>query len=157
MNISDHLGRDSIYLGIRLKDKTSALRFIAEACAKKGIVKDPETLFAGFMDRESEMSTGIGNGLGFPHTVSQEAKAAAVVLVRTEKPIQYDSLDGKPVDVILALVIPKDQTATHIRLLARLARLCKSPEFISAIRSAADPDQIWEKIHEAETKNNVTR
>jgi PTS system nitrogen regulatory IIA component len=152
MKICQHLQIEHIFLNIRIPNKESVLRFIAEACARNGVVEDSEMLFGGMQKREQTMSTGVGNGIGFPHTTSWETKKPAVLLIRLAEAIDFEALDDLPVDIILALVIPENKTHLHLQLLAGASRLCQNPEFLKAVRRAENSKRLWEEIKNLEEK-----
>lgn len=146
MKITDYLQAGTIFLDTRLENKTDVLKYIAEICIQNGIVKSFATLYEGLIQREQTMSTGVGGGIGFPHAINPEARNAVVVLIRLAKPIDFESLDHQPVDIILALIIPESNPAIHVRLLARVSRLCKLPEFLAAVRQANESERLFEQI-----------
>jgi len=146
LKIIDYLQTGNIYLDAVLESKTDVLKYIADVCVQNSIAKNSSKLYEGLIQRERTMSTGVGSGIGFPHTTSPEAKEAAVVLIRLVKPIDFDSLDHLPVDIILALIIPESNPAIHVRLLARVSRLCRQPEFLAAIRQADGSKRLFEQI-----------
>lgn len=150
MKLADHLRLENIFLNEKLPDKTAVLRFIADAAVQNGIVKDSGELLKGLIERENTMSTGVGGCLGFPHTTSMEAINAAVILIRLEKPIDFQSLDTHPVDIILALIIPQQNPEMHVRLLARVSRLCRSDRFLSAVKQADEPETLWHALNALE-------
>ncbi len=137
-------------MNVSLPDKEAVFRFVVDAFVKGGVVENSATLYKGMMEREQTMSTGVGDGIGFPHTTNQEAKNAAVLLIRTSKPIDFDALDSLPVDIIMAMVIPENKTTLHIQLLAGVSRLCRNPDFLKAVRNADDSKKLWGKIDDLE-------
>jgi len=146
LKIIDYLKTNNIYLSVLLESKTDVLKYIADVCVQNGIVEKFSTLYEGLIQREKTMSTGVGSGIGFPHTTSPEAEDAAVILIRLAKPIDFESLDHLPVDIILALIIPESNPAIHVRLLARVSRLCQQHEFLAAIRQADGSERLLEQI-----------
>jgi PTS system nitrogen regulatory IIA component len=150
MKITDYLSLENIFLDVALPDKTSVLRFIAESCVKNNIVKDARAVLNGLEKREKTMSTGVGGGLAFPHTISVEAQDAAVLLIRPVHPVDFESLDEKPIDIVLALIIPQSKPELHVRLLARISRLCREPAFVASVRKTADPPLLWREMQQAE-------
>ena len=152
MKIIEYLPESHILLDVALADKESLLHFIADTCVKNRVVSDGKTLFKGMKNREQTMSTGVGKGIGIPHTTSAEAKNAVVLLIRPLEPIDFQALDEKPVDVVLALVIPEKDTTLHLRLLARITRLCRNREFMDAIRKADHPNGLYREIGVLEEK-----
>lgn len=139
MKLTDYLRAENIFLDVDLPDKDAVLRFIADACVKNGIVREQARIYEGLVQREETMSTGIGNGLAFPHTTSAEADQAAVLLLRLAGPVDFDALDQKPVSIIFALITPQKDKDMHMRLLAGVSRLCREDSFLQSVRDAADP------------------
>lgn len=88
MKIWKLLTAESIFLNIDLTDKEAVLRFAAEKFARHGAVKNPQLLYDGMRMREKVLSTGIGNGIGIPHTASTEANEGAILLIRLARPIE---------------------------------------------------------------------
>jgi fructose-specific phosphotransferase system IIA component len=152
MKICNYIDQDLIFLNARLPDKASVLNFIADVCAGQGIVSDRETLLGSILAREETMSTGIGDGLGLPHAVSCEVKQATVILLRPEKPVDFGAIDNLPVDIIVGMIIPENQTALHIQILAAVSRLCRNPAFPETFRKAGDPKLLAEDILQLESK-----
>lgn len=150
MRITDHLKKEHIFLDADLDAKLDVLKFISEACAQNHIVTDPGKLNQGLIQREHTMSTGVGRGIAFPHTTSAEARQAAVILIRLAAPMDFDALDNQPVDIVLALIFPASDPGIHVRMLARVSRLCQNVDFLNAVRQAATPDQLMEEIKIAE-------
>ena len=146
MKICHLLKVENIFLDVSLAEKDDVLQFISEMGVTTGVVKDLELLNQGMQKRENLMSTGIGGGIALPHATTPEVTEAAVFLVRLAKGIDFDALDSLPVDLVLSLVIPKDNTPLHLQLLAGVSRLCKVPEFLNALRQASSPSSLWEEI-----------
>ncbi len=152
MKICRYLRTEYIFLNAIFPDKEAVLRFVADTCAKNGIVEDADTLYEGMQKREQTMSTGIGGGIGFPHTPSREAQDAFIILIHLAEPIDFEALDTLPVDIVMALVIPENQKDLHLRILAGTSRLCKKPEFLEAVRKAENPEKLCEAITSLEEK-----
>jgi mannitol/fructose-specific phosphotransferase system IIA component (Ntr-type) len=150
MKIWKRLRAEHIFLDVVLPDKDMVLHFAADAFARDGVVKNAATLYDGMKAREGIMSTGIGGGMGIPHTSSSEAKDAAALLVRLADPIDFEALDGLPVDVVMALVIPENKMTLHLRILAAISRLRRNPEFCRAVRQVQEPDKLLEEIKNLE-------
>ncbi len=146
MKFCDYLQNETIFLGISLPDKEAVLRFIADACVQKGVAKNADQIYEGLKNREKTMSTGVGDGLAFPHTTSLDIKDAAVLLISLAKSIDFEALDDQPVNTILALVVPENKTSLHLRLLARISRLCKNSDFIQTIRKADNTEKLLAEI-----------
>ena len=152
MKICRYLRTKYVFLNASFPDKESALRFVADTCAKDGIVEDANALYAGMKKREQTMSTGIGGGIALPHTTSREAQDAFVILIHLTEPIDFEALDALPVDIILALIVPENQRNMHLRILAGVSRLCGNPEFLETVRKAVNPKKLCEEISNLEEK-----
>lgn len=156
MKITDYLCKQNIFLDVKLPDKSAVLEFIAQAAVKNGIVGDAVSLHQGLVQRESTMSTGVGCGFGFPHTTTPEAEDAAVILIRLAEPIEFDSIDNEPVDIVLGLIIPETNRDIHVRLLARVSRLCQNPEFLSAVKRSDNPETVCRVLADVENTSLFT-
>ncbi|QTA84263.1 PTS sugar transporter subunit IIA [Desulfonema magnum] len=152
MKIWKYLRPENLFLDVSLPDKDTTLRFVADACVQNGVVTDGNMLCEGMKEREKTMSTGIGSGIALPHTTSHETEDAAVLLIRPAVPVDFESLDNLPADIILALIIPENQTALHLQILAGVSRLCKNPSILKAMREANNSEELWKKIRNLEEK-----
>jgi len=150
MKVWKHLKTENIYLKTSLEDKHAVLCFIAGELQKKGLIRDADRLIHGLQQREKTMSTGIGNGICFPHTTSPDLNEAALMLVRPLNPVDFEALDNLPVDIIMAIIVPENQTALHLQMLAGMSRLCRAPEFLTIVRSAEDEDTLLKEIKKLE-------
>ena len=146
MKLTDHLKKENIFLDAALADKSSVLKYIADACARNDIVNSSKILHEGLVEREQTMSTGVGNGIGFPHTANPQAREAGVVLIRLATPIAFESLDNQPVDIVLGMIFPASDPGIHVRMLARVSRLCQNRDFLDAIRHAETADSLLEQM-----------
>jgi len=152
MKICRYLRTKYIFLNASFPDKESVLRFVADICAKDGIVKDADALYEGMKKREQTMSTGVGSGIALPHTTSREVQDTSVILIHLTEPIDFEALDALPVDIILALIVPDNQADLHLRILAGVSRLCRKPEFLETVRKAGNPQKLCEEISDLEEK-----
>ena len=150
MKIWKCLQPELIFLNVSLSDKDASLRFISDAFLQSGIVENTDNLYNGIKKREELMSTGIGGGIGIPHTACSDAKNAAILLIRLEHPIDFDSLDALPVDIIIAIVVPENKTALHLQMLAGISRLCRHENFLNTLRRAKDSQSLLDEIREIE-------
>lgn len=146
MKICNFLKASHIFLDEPLPDKDNVMRFLADTGYEAGLVKNKKGLYDGLLRREEIMSTGVGDGIAMPHAAIADVDEAAILLVRLDGAIDFDALDNRPVDIILALVLPEGQTHLHLQLLAGLSRLCKNPEFLALIRLSKDPEALWQSL-----------
>lgn len=152
MKIWKRLRPEHIFLNMDLPDREQLFQFLSNTAQREGLVRDARSLHAGFKEREATMSTGIGNGLAIPHAAIQGLEDAVVLLIRLKTPIEFESLDGSSVDLVLALLMPAAQTQTHLRLLAGVSRLCRQKAFWGLARGAADSKELWQGIKAIEER-----
>ena len=150
MKIYKRLRAEHIFLNASLKDKDDVIRFAADTFAQDGVVANSRLLYESMKKREKTMSTGIGDGIGIPHAASWETNDPAVLLIRLADPIDFEALDGLHVDIILALVVPENQTHLHLQILAGISRLCKRAEFVNFVRQTNNVNDLWEGIRRIE-------
>lgn len=141
---------DQIHLDVTLPDKASALRFISESLVRDQTLRDAEKIYQALMKREELMSTGIGGGIGIPHALTPEVEDVSIVLIRLKPGIPFHALDNGPVDIIIGLVVPENETSMHLQALAGISGLCKKPEMLKNIRNARDPSTLWTQMKQAE-------
>ncbi|VFQ44119.1 PTS sugar transporter subunit IIA [Desulfoluna butyratoxydans] len=150
MKIRECLDVNHIYVGVHLPGKDDVLAFLADKAAASGLAADAPTLLSGFREREESFTTGIGLGIALPHTTSPLCTRTTLFLLRLTRPVDFDSIDDEPVDVVLALIIPTTNPSEHLQILARTARLCKQQAFPEAIRRSPDAGTLWETIRRIE-------
>lgn len=150
MKIYKRLQSEHIFLNAVLKDKDEVFRFVADTFARDGVVTHARLFYERMIEREETMSTGIGSGIAIPHAASPEVNNPAVLLIRPMHPIDFEALDGLPVDIILALVVPENQTALHLQILAGISRLCKKTEFLGVVRNASNSKELLEGVRRIE-------
>lgn len=146
MKIGQLLTNESILLNVDVYDKTALLRFAAEQFVRSGVAASSRLLFEGLRFREDVLSTGIGGGIAIPHTTLPEVGRGAILLVRPAKPIDFGAMDALPVDIVLPMVISAQDSAGHLRLLAGISRLCRTPFFAKTVRSAETTENLLAPI-----------
>lgn len=99
-------------------------------------------IFNGLIARERLGSTGLGHGVAIPHGRFSDLDQTIAILVRFARPVDYDAVDGEPVDLVVALMVPEHSTDEHLQLLAALAEMFSDEPMRSALRQAATPQEI---------------
>src|SRR5690606_27568542 len=122
--------------------KKKAFRAIAEEIADT-IGGNPDDLLNALMDRERIGTTGIGCGVAIPHIKIPDTDRMYGVLVRLEEPVDYDAIDGEPVDIIFMLLAPAEsKTTQHLKMLAHISRFLKDDKTCAALRAAEEAENI---------------
>lgn len=96
----------------------------------------------GLQERESLGPTGVGHGIALPHARLDEVDRIVAVFLRLERPLDYDSVDRQPVDLIFGLFAPKDSGVEHLKALALVSRTMRDPAICAKLRANADPAKI---------------
>ncbi|WP_086444812.1 PTS sugar transporter subunit IIA [Candidatus Enterococcus lemimoniae] len=139
----------NIFINIALDTKASALQFLAESAQKLQLTTDSSAVLTSFHNREKEGSTGMMDGFAIPHAKNPTITEASVLIVKTKNPIDWDSLDGIPTEVIIALLIPEQEAGTtHLKLLSKVARLLMKSEFKQKIKQLDSETEIAEYINQ---------
>ncbi len=152
LRLSDMLSQAGIFYNVTGDTKTTALHNALSLI--KGIdLKVMEPIFQMFLSREELASTGIGNGIAIPHargTLVGYISQPLLSLSFLEQPIEFDAIDGKPVNTLFLLISPNVQT--HLRILAKLAYLLQDPDCREALIAQASEDTILSVIAQAEKR-----
>ncbi len=110
----------------------------------------PREIFDRLLERERLGSTGLGQGIALPHARVPKAERAIGAFVSLESGIDFDAVDGQPVDLAFALLVPETATEEHLQLLAKLATMFSDEKLRERLRQAANPDQLLQVIQQWE-------
>ncbi len=147
MKISEILNKDSIIADLTADNKTGVLQELADAVAPstKASLTDIASVL---MEREALGSTGIGGGIAIPHGKLNTVESVCVGFGLSQKGIEYDSLDDKPVHIFFLLLTPENSTGGHLKVLAQISKLLKMEHFKDRLKSADSVNEIYEIIME---------
>ena len=120
--------------------------------ADNGCLNDGNNALEAVLAREQTRSTGIGSGIAIPHGKSSAAKELVMAIGVAQEPIEFESIDNKPVGIVILLVSPPDQTGPHIQALARISRLMLDAPFKSQLEKATSPEEVYDLISSKETE-----
>jgi PTS system nitrogen regulatory IIA component len=142
MSIEELLDRRAITPKLSARTKRQALALVAETAARRFNLDAGEVLEA-LLAREQAGSTGVGAGVAVPHARLEGLDRMRGVFVRLEAPVDYDSVDGQPVDLLFALLAPSEAGAEHLRALARVSRLLRQSDLREHLRHAHTNDAVY--------------
>ncbi len=108
-------------------------------------------VFDGLQERESLGPTGVGNGIALPHARLEEVDRIYGVFIRLEKPLDYESVDRQPVDLIFGLFAPKDSGVEHLKALAQVSRTMRDPNICAKLRANLDVSKLHAILTESRT------
>ncbi len=141
MQIGELLDRSAISLRVSAANKRQTLAVVAEIAARN-MGLDAGDILDALTEREQAGSTGVGHGVAAPHARLEGLDRMRGVFVRLEQPVEFESVDDQPVDLIFALFAPKDAGTEHLRALARVSRLLRQAELRQQLRQARTADAI---------------
>ncbi|CSC40886.1 Nitrogen regulatory IIA protein [Vibrio cholerae] len=127
---------------VQCSSKKRALEIISEIAALH-TGQNATELFECMLSREKMGSTGIGNGIAIPHARMSDSENAVAVLLQCEEPIEFDSIDNRPVDLLFALLVPEDQCKEHLKTLACMAERLNDKQILKQLRNAASDQELY--------------
>ena len=160
MKIAELLGKDTIKLNLKANSKMEVLDQLVDVLYDAGRLNDKELYKEEILKRESLSSTGIGEGIGIPHGKTSAVKKASLALGIFKDGIDFDSLDGAPVNIVFMIAAPEGANNEHLETLSRLSVLLMNPEFKEGLLSSKVPEDVFslldkfEKEDEDEAKPN---
>ena len=131
-------------------DKDSVITELVDILAENGQLLDKDVVLEAVLVREQTRSTGIGSGIAIPHGKCAGVKELVMSIGIAPEPIEFDSIDGKPVSIIILLASPIDRTGPHIQALARISRLMLDEDFKTNLENASNPEEVYELINSRE-------
>ena len=147
MDLGDLISPDAIIPALKAKSKKQALQELAEYAAEI-LEIDQRGIFDTLLQRERLGSTGIGHGIAIPHGKLNTINGVFSLFARLEKPIDFDSVDDEPVDLIFLLLAPESAGADHLKALARISRLLRDPSAVEKLRASHDQDALYSVLTE---------
>ena len=149
MRIKDLLKPEAIQIGGSATSKDDAIDKLVALMCKEGNVSDVEGYKAAVRAREAEGTTALGEGIAIPHAKSAAVTESAVVVVKDDKGVAaWDTMDGNPVNVAIALLIPEVQAGTtHLKLLSKVAEALMDEDFRAKVKAADDAQVIADAIN----------
>ena len=142
MKIQDVLNKNVMLFDLQATDKEGVINEMIQSLVDNGVVTDFETFKAGIMNREAQTSTGLGEGIAMPHSKNEAVKEATVLFAKSNKGVDYASLDGQPTDLFFMIAAPEGANDTHLAALAELSKYLMKPGFADKLRQASTPDQV---------------
>ena len=137
MDLSDLIDVPAIMPALKANSKKQLLQMLSERAAAISGLSERE-IFDTILQRERLGSTGVGSGIAIPHGKLPALHGLFGLFARLERPIDFDALDGEPVDLIFLLLAPESAGADHLKALARVARMLRDPAIAHKLRATDD-------------------
>ncbi|HVZ94476.1 MAG TPA: PTS sugar transporter subunit IIA [Phycisphaerales bacterium] len=151
MNLLDILTPGSIKVPLAATDKRGAIEELVDLLGSQGRVKNIAALKDAVWTREATRTTGIGYGLAIPHGKSDGVTDLAIAIGKPGEPLEFGSIDNKPVRLVVLLASPLDRTSDHIQALAKISRLMTNESFRNRMYDAKSAAEIYELIKQQES------
>ena len=142
MKIQDLLNKKVMLLDLQATTKEAAIDEMINSLVDNGVVTDFDVFKAGIMAREAQTSTGLGDGIAMPHSKNAAVKEATVLFAKSNKGVDYESLDGQPTDLIFIIAAPEGANDTHLAALAELSKYLMQDGFADRLRKVTSPDEV---------------
>lgn len=142
MKIQDLLNKKVMLLDLQATTKGAAIDEMINSLVDNGVVTDFDVFKAGIMAREAQTSTGLGDGIAMPHSKNAAVKEATVLFAKSNKGVDYESLDGQPTDLFFMIAAPEGANDTHLAALAELSKYLMQDGFADRLRKVTSPDEV---------------
>ncbi|GHN35680.1 PTS fructose transporter subunit IIABC [Lactobacillus delbrueckii] len=150
MRIKDILSPESMIMDLQATTKDEAINEMADLEVATGIVNNKEKFVESIWAREKESTTGIGGGIAMPHARNEYINKARVLFAKSEKGVDFDSLDQQPVHLFFMITAPAGADNTHLQALAKLSSLLINPDLVEKLKAAKTADEVIDLFSQAE-------
>lgn len=146
---ADFVKVENVFVAEDFASRDEALSFVSNQAVKAGIASDADAVMNAFLAREAEGTTGMMEGFAIPHAKSDAITEAAVIVVKDESGVTgWDTMDGAPVNVAIALLIPGAQAGTtHLKILSKVAEALMDEDFRATVKGSTDAAEIAKTIN----------
>lgn len=155
MKIQDVLRKDVMLLDLQATSKEAVIDEMIASLVDKGYVTDFDVFKTGIMNREAQTTTGLGDGIAMPHAKNAAVKEATVLFAKSNKGVDYASLDGQPTDLFFMIAAPEGANDTHLAALAELSKYLMKAGFADRLRVATNPEEVIAVFDTAEATDKA--
>ncbi len=153
MRLKDFTEEDLVFVLTGVADKTSFLREIVSRVKSRLEGIDEERLLVRLVEREEEVTTGIGHGVAIPHATVEGLDQTHCVIAQIPEGLDFNALDSSPVHLIFLLISPPSSVGVHLRLLARIARIVSRDKFVYRVATAGSARDIYRLVEEEDGRH----
>lgn len=150
MKLSKFCSEDLIAFNLKANDKSAVLKELVDLASKSNLVKNGTELLNDVKERENLVTTGVGYGVAFPHAKTKATKGIVIAFGRSDKGIEFDAMDHKPVNLFFLIAAPEDAIGAHLNVMARLSYIMKSEENRSKMMTVTSPGELLQMIDTVE-------
>jgi nitrogen PTS system EIIA component len=154
MLLSDFISPDSVVASLKVKTKKQLLQDLSARAARLTGLRERE-IFDVLLQRERLGSTGLGQGIAIPHGKLAGLKRIVGIFARLAEPIDFDAIDGDPVDIVFLMLAPEGAGADHLKALARISRLLREGMAVEKLRASKDTATLYAVLTENEASSHA--
>jgi nitrogen PTS system EIIA component len=154
MHLGDFISPDSVVPSLKAKTKKQLLQELASRAARLTGLPERD-IFDVLLQRERLGSTGLGQGVAIPHGKIAGLKAIVGIFARLAEPINFEAVDGEPVDIVFLLLAPEAAGADHLKALARISRLLREGQAVEKLRTSRDAAALYAVLTEDEASSHA--
>ena len=146
MQLTDILELNCVKVPLQATEKTAAIKELVDLLAQNVTFKDYDAVLRTVMEREAIRSTGVGQGFAIPHGKTNTVDRIYMAVGKLNDPIDFNSIDGQKVTIIVLLVSPLDQTGPHIQTLASISRLMTDQKLRNSLWASISAEELYQLI-----------
>ncbi len=154
MEISQLISPERVVCLSGINSKKRLLENLGQLLSLGAAGTDPTDIFHHLVDRERLGSTGLGHGVALPHARMGKHEKAIGAFIKLDKPVDFDSPDGQPADLIFGLLVPEEHTSEHLEILAALAGMFSDHELSQSLRECSRNDELFQRLSSWQQTDN---
>ena len=147
MILTQILHPNCVKVPLEQRDKEEVITELIDLLDSNNLFLDRDAALEAVLNRERTQSTGTGAGIAIPHGKCNAVKELIMAIGIAHEPIEFDSIDGKPVSIVILLVSPTNQTGLHIQALAAISRLLMNEQVKSRLENVSSADEVYELLN----------
>lgn len=156
MKIKDLLLKDIMIMDMQATEKEAAIDEMIHSLERNRVINDARKFKEAILNRESQSSTGLGDGIAMPHAKTKAVNQPAVLFAKSKNGVEYESLDGKPSFLFFMIAVPEGANDTHLQTLASLSRMLIDPDFVNRLKQAGTPEEVHALFDQSEQDTEET-
>jgi len=142
LKLSKFCEESLIVFSLKATGKDDVIKELVDLVSSSNMVKDVDLLLKDVVERESLVTTGVGYGVAFPHAKTRAVKGIVIAFGRSQKGVDFDAMDHKPVNLFFLIAAPEDAIGAHLNVMARLSYLMKSEKNRQKLMEATSPGDV---------------
>lgn len=152
MDLGDLIPADAVVASLKAKNKKQLLQELSARAARLTGLEE-RYIFDALLQRERLGSTGLGQGIAIPHGKFAGLKQIVGIFARLDNPVDFDAVDGEPIDIVFLLLAPEGAGADHLKALARVSRFLREGSAVEKLRASKDAAAIYAVLTESATSH----